>query len=172
MKKTNVILLILAVLVWGLFFSVTARAQLHVNVGVVDVSGRLDGTNLAWDTGYTHFMGRTGAGANLRYTSTLSGNYYTAEALVKHRVSDGGYRLDAGAGTGYNFDNGDIHPLVVVRSSFRLEEGTWLNLDFDNSFRKVAGQGKWRTETYLMVGLSVDIFGHGRRNLKKMKRFR
>lgn len=169
----QIILALLAIMVWSTFFSLTARAQLHLNVGVVDVQDRMDGSTLAWDSGYTQFFGRTGVGANIRSTNMAGDNYYTGEALLKYRIGENRYRLDIGAGAGYNFDDRDLHPVATVRNSFRLDEGTWINIDFDNSYRNSRdwNAGGWRFETYLMVGIGLDVTRLGQRKLKKIKRF-
>lgn len=156
-----------------LFCSMSIHAQLHLDVGFVDVQDRMDGNVIAWQIGYDQFYGHYGFGANVRYTGINGDNYYTSELYAKYRLVDNLYRLDLGGGAGYNFDDLDIHPIVSVRNSLRLEEGTWLNLELANAFRnsKDWNGGGWRSETYIMFGIGVDVTRMGQRKLKKIKRF-
>ena len=169
MKTIKYILLAIACLL-----SISMGAQLHMNVGVVDIQDRMDGSTISWDVGYTQFFDRVGFGANVRYTGVMGDNYYTAELNLKQRViNEEVYRFDWGLGIGYNFDDYDVHPLATVRNSIRIDEGTWINIDFDNAYRqsKDFNGGGWRFETYLMFGISLDVTRVGQRNLKKIKRF-
>lgn len=148
-------------------------SQLHINVGVVDIQKRMDGNTLAWEAGYTQFLDRIGFSANARYTGVVGDNYYSLESYLKIRVADRGYRLDVGGGAGWNLDEHDFYPMAHIRNSFRIDEGTWINIDFDNAFRKSQdwNGGGLRSETYLMLGIGLDVTRLGQRNLKKHKRF-
>lgn len=155
-----------------LLFPIMAIGQLHLQIGVLDIQDRQDGSTLAWDVGYTQLFERVGIGANLRYSQMLWDTYYTAELNVKYRVVDEEvYRFEVGAGAGYNFDDIDIHPTVTVRNAIRVDEGTWLNFDFDNAYRNSKEGGGRRFETYLMVGIGLDVTRIGQRKLRKIKRF-
>jgi hypothetical protein len=167
----HIVLLILAILVWSAIFSITARAQMHLNVGVVDIEDRLGGSTMTWNTGYTHFFGDIGGGANVRYTGIRGDGYYGGELLAKYRFDEQRYRFDAGLGGGYNFNEGDVYPVATIRNSFKLGDGTWLNLDFDNTYRnsKDVLRSGWRLETYLMIGVSLDVDSIGRNVYRKLK---
>lgn len=151
MKKLKYILLLFPLLI--------SAQQLHLNVGVLDIQDRRDGTALSWNVGYAHYFKSFGVGTNYRYSQMLWDNYFTAELTLKYRVEERNYRFDAGVGAGYNFDDFDIHPLVTLRNSFKIDEGTWINIDLDNAYRnsKENYGGGWRFETYLLVGLSLDV---------------
>lgn len=157
----------------GLLLSSSAMfGQVHLNVGVVDIQNRMDGASLGWNVGYTKFFNRVGFGASYREASFYGDNYGTIELNIKQRVVDERiYRFEWGIGAGYNLDEFDVHPISYVRNSIRIDEGVWVNLDFDNAYRnsKDWNGGGWRFETYLLVGFSMDLKWQSR--LKKIKRF-
>ncbi|MFC4219038.1 hypothetical protein [Flagellimonas marina] len=154
MKKIRFILLLAPL--W-------ATAQLHMNIGVADVSQRMDGNTSAWSVGLSHFLeNNIGISGNVRYTLLNTDNYYTGEFYVKYRFGERRHRFEIGPGMGYNVDDGDIHPIVHIRNSFRVGRDLWLTVDFDNAIRRGYLDGeatftKARRETYFMFGLSMDI---------------
>lgn len=156
----------------AILFPIIAFGQIHLMGGVVDIQDRMDGSALAWDAGYTQFLGKFGMGANFRSTQIMGDGYYTLEGNLKYRVvNERIYRMDISGGVGWNLDESDIHPVVGLRNAVRIDEGTWLTFDFDNSYRNSQdfSGGGWRFETYLLVGLSLDV--KWQKNLKRKKRF-
>lgn len=154
-----------------ILFPFIGFCQFHITGGVVDVSERRDGNTMAWEVGYTQIFKRLGLTANFRHTTMNLDNYYTAELLLKNRIEQKGYRLDLGIGGGYNFDDFDIHPVATIENQFRLDEGVWLMVALDVAYRDskdILKEG-YRFETYLMVGLVLDV--KWQRKLRKMKRF-
>ena len=128
MKKTNTIL---TLLIWGLFFSLTARAQLHIAGGTADLEE--DGPILAWNVGYTHFTKKFGFGINYRLTHSSVVNHYTLEALTKYRIGNKKYRLDLGGGYGWKHETGEFNPLMQIRNTFNVN-GVWMGIDVDKVF--------------------------------------
>lgn len=155
-----------------ILFPFIGFCQFHITGGVVDVSERRDGNTMVWEVGYTQiFESRLGITANFRSTTMNLDNYYTAELILKNRIEQKGYRLDLGVGGGYNFDDYDIHPVATIENQFRLDEGVWLMVALDGVYRDskdILKEG-YRFETYLMVGLVLDV--KWQRKLRKMKRF-
>lgn len=143
-----------------ILFPFIGLSQLHITGGVVDVSERSDGNTMAWEVGYTQiFESQLGITGNFRSTTMNLDNYYTAELLLKNRIEQKGYRLDLGVGGGYNFDDFDIHPVATIENQFRLDEGVWLMVALDGAYRDskdILKEG-YRFETYLMVGLVLDV---------------
>ena len=172
MKKTNTILIIANILIWGLFFSLTTNAQengqIILNAGIVDVSDWQEGeAPVSWTVGYDHFSNiGLGGGLNYRYTGMAGVNFYSAEAKIKYRLNQKAYRLEVGGGAGHNLDDKDFYPVAHLRNSFKVAELTWLIVDFDNSFRAKFNH----LETYLTIGFALDfdlfrdIAGRPRRN--------
>lgn len=137
----------------------------------MDVQDRMDGNVLAWDAGHSQFFNRIGFGVNFRSTQIMGDAYYTLEANVRYRAVDERiFRTEFTAGSGYNLDEHDMHPILGIRNSVRIDEGTWLTMDFDNSRRnsKDWNGGGWRFETYLLIGVSIDV--KWRNDLRKRKR--
>ncbi|MBO0323510.1 hypothetical protein J0X14_14470 [Muricauda sp. CAU 1633] len=155
-----------------ILFPFLVSAQIHLNIGIVDIQDRLDGNTMAWDVGYSQFFERVGIGANFRSTQIKGDGYFTLEGNVRYRmVEERIYRSEISAGAGWNLDEHDIHPIVGLRNAVRIDEGTWLTVDFDNSYRNSQdwNGGGWRFETYLLIGISLDV--KWQRNLRKRKRF-
>lgn len=147
-------------------------SQLHLSAGIVDVQDRLDGNAFAWDVGHSLFFNKVGVGGNYRSTRIKGDSYYTLEGNLRYRfVDDMIFRTEITAGAGWNLDEHDIHPIVGLRNAVRIDEGTWLTVDFDNSYRNSQdwNGGGWRFETYLLVGISLDV--KWQKNLRKRKRF-
>nr|WP_299488697.1 hypothetical protein [uncultured Allomuricauda sp.] len=130
-------------------------AQLSLNAGWVDVSDWNEGeAPVTWTVGYDHFSREgIGGGLNYRYTGMAGVTFYSVEAKAKYRLGERNYRLEIGGGAGHNLDDKDFYPVVHMRNAFRIGELSWLTLDFDNSFRTMYKH----TETYLMVGIVVDM---------------
>ncbi|MEM6815310.1 MAG: hypothetical protein AAF600_13145 [Bacteroidota bacterium] len=143
----------MAILIWGFIFSYNANAQIHLGIGVVDISDRMDGNTLTWNIGYRQPIGKFGVGFNYRYTGVLGENFRSWEFRLPYRVFDGKYRLEAVPGWAFNQKDKDSYPVLHVRNAFKIAHGTYAAIDFDNSFR----QGyRRRTETYLSVAIVLD----------------
>ncbi len=155
MKILKYILLLLPML---------ASAQLYLSAGAYDAQKRADGNTIAWKVGYDKFIGKIGLGALYRYSGGATDNFYSPEVIAKFRIGERAYRLDLGGGAGMNLDTDEIYPLMTVRNSFRIGEGTWLAVDFEHAFNDLQ-------ITYLTAGFAMDITRIGQRKLKKIKRF-
>ena len=144
-----------------------ATAQIHLGVGVVDISDRMDGNTLTWHVGYRQEIGKAGLDFNYRYTGVLGENFRSWEFRGTYRFFDGKYRLEMGAGAAFNQEQKDVYPVIHVRNGFKIGEGVYAAIDFDSSFRN-------RSESYLSAVITLDydfikdIFG-GRP--RKQRRF-
>ncbi|WP_431129604.1 hypothetical protein [Flagellimonas flava] len=148
MKKTNTILIILALVFWGLFFSLTARAQLNINMGVTDLKSQREGEHLVWGVGYTQYLeSRFAIAANYRWTATEIQSFRAWEFLGRYAYRERNYRMELSAGINHNRKDWKVRPMVGMRNSFRLDEIVWLTLDFDHVFDK---------GTYLTFGVALD----------------
>ncbi len=144
-----------------------ASAQIHLGVGVVDISDRMDGNTLTYHMGYRQGFGDFGLGFNHRYTGVWGENFRSWEFRGSYRVSrTANYRLELGAGAAFNQKNKDVYPVIRVRNAFKISDGIYAALDFDNSFR-------YRNESYLSVSITLDydfikdVFGWRPRKLKR-----
>lgn len=142
MKTFTIILILL--------FSLTVKGQLSFNLGVVDIENTLEGANLSYQVGYTQFFESFGAGANYRYIGYSGDNYHGGDVFVKYRLDEEFYRLDVGGGVNWTPELSEVSPMLTVTNSFKIEDGFYVNLVFENIFRE-------RSETFFGVGISLDV---------------
>lgn len=157
MKKTNTILIILAIVIWGLFFSNRLWAQVNINMGITDLKSQREGEHLVWGVGYAQYLGsRYAIGVNYRWThadvsvsDVVETDAFGAwELVARHRVQTNWHRLEPLLGINYNTDDNNIRPMIGLRNAFRLDDIAWISLDIDYVFDKA---------TYLMFGLNIDV---------------
>lgn len=153
-------------------FPIVLSAQFHINIGYVDIEDKKDKNPIAWNIGYDQYFKNFGAGINVRYTGITGDNYYSLESNIKHRIiNEGKYRMDIGGVFGHNLDDKDFYTGATLNNSIRIDPGTWITFGIDNNHRKPKYWNKWRNETYLTFGVSLDITKEGQKNLSKNKRF-
>ena len=124
-----------------LLLPLIASAQFHLGIGTMNEKG-----SISWKTGYTEYTDWFGVDVSARYTGYDGSTFYTLENTVKGKVDNGIHRIELGFGTAYDFDRCHWHFLTTLRNSIRIEDGFWLHLDLDNTFRG---------ETYLMFGVGL-----------------
>lgn len=136
-----------------LFVPIFASAQFHMGVGTMN-----EKQSIAWKVGYSEYVDWFGVNVAVRYTGYPGDTFYTLEHTVKAKTENNIHRIEFGFGTAYDFDRCHWHFVTTLRNSIKVEDGFWLNFDFDNTFRG---------ETYLMLGISLKSTG----KVKKKKRF-
>ncbi|WP_422858788.1 hypothetical protein ACOKFD_15725 [Flagellimonas sp. S174] len=133
---------------------IMATAQIHLGVGITEISQREDGTMpYYWNVGYNQEVGKFGVGFNYRATKVLARNFRSWEFRVTHRIIDGDFKMVLGTGWAFNQEEKDSYPVVHFRNGINISDGLDLILDFDNSFRM---GGRKRTESYLGLGLALE----------------
>jgi hypothetical protein len=137
-------------------------AQIHMEVGTLNVWDREDGDPVTWSIGYgQEIVHGFILDAQIRYTGILWDTYYSPELYLKQRMDIGDFMVEPGVGMGYNLDDWDIYPIIDTRLGVDIDDGIYIIGTVVQTFRD-------KKETYFTVGIMFRRpFMKGKRQPKR-----